>query len=45
MHLEVKMGSLCQTQTPPATFNSVSADETEQDHVGTSVKYTINLFI
>ena len=45
MHLEVKLEYLCQTQVPPATLKAVSAGETDQDPVGTSVKLMINLFI
>ena len=45
MHLEVQMEQLCQTQMPSAILKAVSAGETEQDPVGTSVKFMINLLI
>ena len=42
---ELEFPELCQTQTPPAILERVSAGETEQDPVGSSVKFMINLSI
>ena len=42
---ELEFPALCQTQTPPAILKSVSAGETEQDPVGSSVKFMIYLSI
>ena len=42
---ELEFPELCHPQTPPAILKRVSAGETEQDPVGSSVKFTINLSI